>query len=230
MPFEIENGVLRKYVQEPGVTKVTVPAGVTAIGKAAFLNCRNLTAITLPESVTEIRDFAFYGCSGITELTVPESVKVFGVSALRRFPHLNVIRLRADDPAMFRQYFAVVDLGRYLDRVFRFLRSGQYESLFSAGCREKLSVPPCFLHWLHTDDPELRHLIGKHLEWFMQICFSEGDFCAVEYLTAGGFFTAENIDSYIAMAQTYRRAEIVMLLLHYKNAYFGFAGGERLKL
>lgn len=36
MAFQIENGVLKKYIEEPGVTEVVIPDGVTEIGTCAF--------------------------------------------------------------------------------------------------------------------------------------------------------------------------------------------------
>ena len=45
MEFEIQNGVLKKYHEEEGITDVTIPDGVTSIGNSAFENCSNLTKI-----------------------------------------------------------------------------------------------------------------------------------------------------------------------------------------
>ena len=39
MGFEIENGVLIKYTEEPGVTEVVIPDGVTIIGGYSFSEC-----------------------------------------------------------------------------------------------------------------------------------------------------------------------------------------------
>ena len=42
MGFEIENGGLENCTEEPGVTVVVVPEGVTEIGGWAFSGCKNL--------------------------------------------------------------------------------------------------------------------------------------------------------------------------------------------
>ena len=60
MGFEIENGVLKKYTEERGVTEVVIPDGVTSIGNWAFIGCSSLTSVTIPDSVTSIGDSAFY--------------------------------------------------------------------------------------------------------------------------------------------------------------------------
>lgn len=54
MSFTMENGVLKKYIEEEGVTSVSVPASVTVIGKKAFAGCQ-LTAVELPEGLTKSR-------------------------------------------------------------------------------------------------------------------------------------------------------------------------------
>ncbi len=60
MGFEIENGVLTKYTEEPGVTEVVIPEGVTSIGAEAFEACGNLTNVTIPDGVASIGDSAFW--------------------------------------------------------------------------------------------------------------------------------------------------------------------------
>lgn len=74
MAFEIKNGILTKYTEEPGVTEIAIPAGVTGIGAGAFEGCKNLTNITIPEGVTEIGTFSFRGCESLTSIAIPESV------------------------------------------------------------------------------------------------------------------------------------------------------------
>ena len=64
-----------------GLTNLTIPSGVTAIGKDAFFRCSGLTSLTIPSSVTSIGEFAFSGCSGLTSLTIPSSVTSIGDAA-----------------------------------------------------------------------------------------------------------------------------------------------------
>lgn len=58
--FEIENGILIKYIEEKGITNVIIPYGVTSIGEFAFASCHSLTSIIIPDSVTNIGNCAFY--------------------------------------------------------------------------------------------------------------------------------------------------------------------------
>lgn len=58
------------------LTKVTLPAEVTEIGKAAFKGCNNLAEINLPDTVTEIKDEAFLGCKKLTAINLSENLTV----------------------------------------------------------------------------------------------------------------------------------------------------------
>ena len=81
MGFTINNGVLEEYTEEPGITEVIIPEGVTSIGESAFEGCDSLTSITIPEGVTSIGERAFYRCINLTSITIPESVTSIGESA-----------------------------------------------------------------------------------------------------------------------------------------------------
>ena len=57
-----------------GLTSVSIPNSVEAIGNNAFYNCTNLTTINIPNSITLIGKTAFYGCSSLTSIIIPSSV------------------------------------------------------------------------------------------------------------------------------------------------------------
>ena len=61
------------------INKVVIQPGVTCIGKNAFSSgCKNLTSITIPEGVTSIGRYAFQLCSSLTSITIPKSVTSIG--------------------------------------------------------------------------------------------------------------------------------------------------------
>jgi uncharacterized repeat protein (TIGR02543 family) len=61
-----------------GLKSVTFGEGLTAIGGAAFQNCKKLTSVSLPASLTEIGGFAFSGCSSL------ETVSAFKNGSLEK--------------------------------------------------------------------------------------------------------------------------------------------------
>lgn len=52
----------------------TFPASVTAIGTAAFGNCRTLTNVVIDSSVISFGYYAFQNCIDLTSITIPASV------------------------------------------------------------------------------------------------------------------------------------------------------------
>ena len=65
----------------PWVTSVTIPNGVTSIGRIAFMDCSGLTSVTIPGSVTSIGEYAFLRCYGLSSITIPNSVTQIGHAA-----------------------------------------------------------------------------------------------------------------------------------------------------
>ena len=60
------------------IQTVSLPNGLTSIGKYAFSSCNRISAITIPNSVISIGDYAFRGCSGLTSATIGNSVTSIG--------------------------------------------------------------------------------------------------------------------------------------------------------
>ena len=53
------------------LTSVTIPEGVTSIGRAAFQGCGSLTTVTLPSTIDEIGERAFKYCDTLKKFNVP---------------------------------------------------------------------------------------------------------------------------------------------------------------
>jgi hypothetical protein len=75
------------------LTDITIPAGISSIGKAAFRDCSSLTAIHIHEGVTSIGVSAFKDCSSLISITIPEGVTSIGVSAFEDCSSLISITL-----------------------------------------------------------------------------------------------------------------------------------------
>ena len=109
MAFQIKNGVLTKYTEEPGVTDVVIPDGVTSIGSEAFCKCHRLTSVIIPEGVTSIGDLAFSWCENLTSITIPEGITRIGNWAFRDCGRLTDVTIPESvtiigDGAFYRCY------------------------------------------------------------------------------------------------------------------------------
>ena len=76
----------KTFQNEIAISSVTIPSGVTTIGKAAFAdvgNSSSVTAftITFNEGLVTIGQSAFFGCINYSALTIPNSVTTIGSSA-----------------------------------------------------------------------------------------------------------------------------------------------------
>jgi len=101
---------------------ITIPAGVTEIGRRAFedcrslqfvtfagtalrtvndwafYNCHNLRTLSLPEGVTTIGLAAFYGCSYLTDLSLPSTLQSIDDSGFGLCSRIQTISVRAKVP------------------------------------------------------------------------------------------------------------------------------------
>ena len=64
-----------------GLTNLSLPSGLTSIGGGAFYRCSGLTSLSLPSDLTSIGEEAFWGCSGLTNLSLPSGLTSIGRSA-----------------------------------------------------------------------------------------------------------------------------------------------------
>lgn len=66
-----------------GVTSVTLPATLTAIGDGAF-SASKITSVTIPATVTTIGESAFSDCAALTSIMIPASVTSIGQGAFNK--------------------------------------------------------------------------------------------------------------------------------------------------
>ena len=74
-----------------GLTKITIPEGVTTIGDYAFFYCESLTEMILPNSVTSIGDHAFAECYNLSKVVIPEGVLSIGDHAFAECYNLSKV-------------------------------------------------------------------------------------------------------------------------------------------
>ena len=89
--YNRDRTVLLSYPSASG--NVTVRAGVTAIGSAAFSQCRALSSVVLPDGVTFVGDSAFSACYSLTSVEIPETMTYLGGGAFSNCYCLTAVRI-----------------------------------------------------------------------------------------------------------------------------------------
>lgn len=77
------------------VTYNYVNFNVTTIGESAFANSSNLAQVSIPYGITQIGKRAFYGCS-FTTLTLPASLTSIGEEAFKSCSKLETLNIPAN--------------------------------------------------------------------------------------------------------------------------------------
>ena len=77
------------------LTGITIPDGVTSIGRDGFYDCSLLASIILPSGITSIEYSMFQNCSSLTEITIPTGVTSINGSAFRNCSLLAEITIPA---------------------------------------------------------------------------------------------------------------------------------------
>ena len=72
---------LIQYSVAKSATSITIPTGVTTIGRQAFSGATFLTSITMQTGVTTIKQGAFNGMTSLSDITIPEGVTTIGDQA-----------------------------------------------------------------------------------------------------------------------------------------------------
>lgn len=74
------------------IQQITLPEGISAIGKQAFYQCIGLQSVQLPEGVSSIGEGAFY-FTGLRSIDLPESLTSIGPSAFASCSRLTDVTL-----------------------------------------------------------------------------------------------------------------------------------------
>ena len=69
--------------------KVTIPDGITVIGRSAFKDCSGISRISIGKSVTKIGDRAFENCKSLNSVNIPEALTYLGDDAFMECSNLQ---------------------------------------------------------------------------------------------------------------------------------------------
>ena len=100
------NKAMTRVIQCPckKMGTVSIPSGVTTIGRSAFSNCEGLASIDIPLSVTNLEQGAFSGCRGLTTVTIPSSVTSIGSMAFQFCNGLQSVTIPESVTSIGRQW------------------------------------------------------------------------------------------------------------------------------
>ncbi len=73
--------------------EVTLSSGLTTIGEYAFDHCENLSFIQIPNTVTSIGEKAFQNCESLTRISLPEGIDKVPLGCFWQCTHLETVFL-----------------------------------------------------------------------------------------------------------------------------------------
>ena len=83
-----------------GLSAVSLPEGLTAVGAYAFHGCSGLESVSLPSSVTSLGASAFYDCTSLNSVVIPSSVSSIGDYAFSGCRSLGSIVVEEGVPSL----------------------------------------------------------------------------------------------------------------------------------
>ena len=77
---------------ECALTKITLPTGLSYIGKSVFHECEQLAAVTIPDHINTVESCCFWGCTSLTSIVLPHSLTVIKSGAFA-FTSLKAVEI-----------------------------------------------------------------------------------------------------------------------------------------
>ena len=72
---------------------MSLPDGLTQLGKGVFLECSSLTSVAIPDGLTQLGNGVFSGCSSLKSMALPDGVTQLGDKVFSRCSSLTSVAL-----------------------------------------------------------------------------------------------------------------------------------------
>ncbi len=89
--YNVKSIDAKAFYQSKGLTHVSIPSSVTAIGDSAFANCTNLQYVDFSDEIESIGIRAFMNCKSLTEIVLPKKLKTLDERAFFNCSNLENI-------------------------------------------------------------------------------------------------------------------------------------------
>ncbi|MBP5331045.1 MAG: leucine-rich repeat protein, partial [Lachnospiraceae bacterium] len=136
--LQIEGGILRTF--NINLKNVTIPEGITTIGKGCFFDKKGIESIIFPKSLRRIMANAFLNCTSLTEITLQNEDLLPDGRAFRGCTNLKKVHL-SDKTYLLEDETSNELVGRIREQVRAdFLISGKTLIRY-VGDEEQISIP-----------------------------------------------------------------------------------------
>ena len=199
------------FVEDPEISSLIIPEGITDIGELAFYGCANLREVSFPSSLRYIREEAF-GESGITEAMLPAGLELIEEKAFFNCESLRRINVPGISTVVGSDAFGCCD--------------HLHEGFIACGYPEKTRHHEELLYTLlwcscpekHTADTSKRaeDFIHKYEELIMEWIIKYNNVPAMSGIASRNLLCG-NISSYIIESNLAGTNEITALLMSIKG-------------
>ena len=222
MGFEIKKHVLIRYTDEPDVTEITVPDGVTEIGKSAFYGCKTIQKVTFPDSLKIIRAYAFFECP-IKEFIFPSHMdiqKIEGYALGSTWYDYPVLIFTAHQRKTKIRLEGIWVEWNATNNLLNFFREPNADAFSELS----LYKPEIALAYYDTDDV-ISEYLKQNAEKIGEWLAVNNDTKRMNILLKTGFLKEKHIQNIIDEALLYMKtgenlAEVLIMLMDYQYQHF----------
>ena len=217
-----------------GISKVTLPDGLTHIGSSAFIYQYDLTEVDIPESLLAVGKWAFGNCKSLIKAKLPKNLLTIEGGAFKSCPNLKEFTIPLSARIIKNDHNGFTVFGSFEDN-----NPAKLTLIGKSGA----------MHTIETK--RLRKIIGAGSDDDILYCMHEAGFFAglgantkmiaecvkmfiandaddlLAILCDFGMIHAKRINEYIEYASTAGAAKSTALLLDWKNANVDIAEEQK---